>query len=193
MLYYAILLALFLLFLLAFHRCFLPHGRLPRFRVRYLRARLVLRLHPGRGHATLPGLWLPWGRFAAFRRSRRSRPSLPAWVRFCFPDQHSLLLGRAHLGHGLRVPIDEHLLVMALKDASRLVAWVGRLEAGNRNSGLYWAACRAIEAGQVQLLDELAVAAGRTGLSEQEISQTMSSARRGGQRQSQRQAECERT
>jgi hypothetical protein len=113
MLYYAILLALFLLFLLAFHWCFLPHGRLPRFRVRYLRARLVLRLHPGRGHATIPGLWLRWGRFAAFRRGRRSRPSLPAWVRFCFPDQHSLLIGRAHLGHGLRVPIDEHVLVMA--------------------------------------------------------------------------------
>jgi bifunctional DNA primase/polymerase-like protein len=80
-----------------------------------------------------------------------------------------------------------------LKDANRLVAWVGRLEQGNRNSGLYWAACRAIEAGQDQLLDELAVAAGRTGLSEREIAQTLSSARRSSPRQMQRQAECERT
>jgi type IV secretory pathway TraG/TraD family ATPase VirD4 len=113
MLHYAILLALFLLFMLAVRWCFVPHGRLPRFRVRYLRARLLLRLHPGRGHATIPGLWLRWGRFAAFRRSRRSRPSLPAWVRFCFPDQHSLLIGRAHYRHGLRIPVDEHVLVMA--------------------------------------------------------------------------------
>ena len=31
--------------------CFVPHSRVPRFRVRYLRARLHLKLHPGRGHA----------------------------------------------------------------------------------------------------------------------------------------------
>jgi hypothetical protein len=80
-----------------------------------------------------------------------------------------------------------------LKDANRLVAWVGRLEQGNRNSGLHWAACRAIEAGQDPLLDELAIAAGRTGLSEREIAQTLSSARRGSERHVQRQAECERT
>jgi hypothetical protein len=48
-----------------------------------------------------------------FRRSRRARWSLPAWQRLCFPDEHSLLLGRAHYGHGLRVPVDEHVIVMA--------------------------------------------------------------------------------
>ena len=58
--------------------CFLPHSQLPRFRVRYLRLRLRMRLHPGRGHATIAELWLRWGRLAAFRRSRRSRPSVPA-------------------------------------------------------------------------------------------------------------------
>ena len=53
--------------------CFLPHGRLPRFRVRYMRIRLRLRLHPGRGHASVFELWLRWGRLAAFRRSGRVR------------------------------------------------------------------------------------------------------------------------
>jgi hypothetical protein len=36
---------------------FLPDWRLPRNRVRHLRIRLRLRLHPGRGHATLIELW----------------------------------------------------------------------------------------------------------------------------------------
>ena len=93
--------------------CFLPHSRLSRFRVRYLRLRLRLRLHPGRGHATVGELWLRWGRFAAFRRSRRSRPSLPAWARMLIPDLHSVMLGRAQYGHGLRVGVEEHVLVMA--------------------------------------------------------------------------------
>ncbi len=66
--------------------CFLPHSRLPRFRVRYLRLRLHLRLHPGRGQATSFELWLRWGRLAAFRRSRRSRPSLPFGRRLACPD-----------------------------------------------------------------------------------------------------------
>ena len=48
---YAIFIAIGLLLLLAIQWCFLPHGRVPRFRVRYLRVRLWLRLHPGRGHA----------------------------------------------------------------------------------------------------------------------------------------------
>jgi type IV secretion system protein VirD4 len=93
--------------------CFLPHGRLPRFRVGYTRLRLFLRLHPGSGHATVAELWLRWGRLAAFRRSRRSRRSLSAMQRLLHPDQHSLLLGRAHYGHRLRIPVEEHALVMA--------------------------------------------------------------------------------
>ncbi|HVB41425.1 MAG TPA: TraM recognition domain-containing protein [Streptosporangiaceae bacterium] len=93
--------------------CVGPHSRLPRFRVRYLRLRLHLRLHPGRGHATAFELWLRWGRLAAFRRSRRARQSLSAWHRLTRPGQHSLVIGRAHYGHRLRVPVEEHVLVMA--------------------------------------------------------------------------------
>jgi hypothetical protein len=53
-----------LLVLAALRWCLGPHPRLPRFRVRYLRLRLHLRLHPGRGHATVFELWLRWGRMS---------------------------------------------------------------------------------------------------------------------------------
>ncbi len=61
---------------------------------------------------------------------------------------------------------------------SRLLRWVEQLEPGNRNCGLFWAACRAVEAGQLDLLDKLAVAAASTGLSSLEVSRTIASARR---------------
>jgi type IV secretion system protein VirD4 len=102
-----------LLVLAALRWCVGPHPRLPRFRVRYLRLRLHLRLHPGRGHATVFELWLRWGRLAAFRRSGRSRRSLSLWRRLSHPDEHSLVIGRAQYRHGLRVPVEEHLLLMA--------------------------------------------------------------------------------
>ena len=63
-------------------------------------------------------------------------------------------------------------------DAGRLAAWVGRLESGNRNCGLFWAACRAVEIGRLDILDELAAAAVRTGLPDREITRTIASARR---------------
>lgn len=52
----------------------LPYRRLPRHRVRQMRLRVRLRLHPGPGQATLPELWLRWGRIAAFRHSRPGPP-----------------------------------------------------------------------------------------------------------------------
>src|SRR6266536_3593003 len=108
-----IVLAVCLLVLAGFRWALLPHGRLPRFRVRYMRIRLRIRLHPGRGHATVGELWLRWGRLAAFRRSARSRWSLPSWQRMRHPGLHSVFLGRAQYRHGLHVPVDEHVLVMA--------------------------------------------------------------------------------
>ena len=91
--------------------CFAPSSHLPRYRIRHTRLRLRLRLHPGRGHATVFELWLRWGRLAAFRRSGRARPSLSVWRRTACPDEHSVLVGRGHYRHGLRVPVDEHAIV----------------------------------------------------------------------------------
>jgi bifunctional DNA primase/polymerase-like protein len=76
-------------------------------------------------------------------------------------------------------------------DLSHLAAWVERLQEGNRNAGLFWAACRAVEAGQPAVLDDLAAAAAATGLTDREIARTISSARRGSQRPFEHQAEPE--
>jgi type IV secretory pathway TraG/TraD family ATPase VirD4 len=110
---YAIVLAVLLLLAAAFKWAFWPARYLPGNRVRHLRLRLHLRLHPGKGFATIVGLWLRWGRLAALRRSRRIRRSLPLWHRALAPAEHSVFLGRAHWRHGLRVPLEEHVLVMA--------------------------------------------------------------------------------
>jgi type IV secretion system protein VirD4 len=91
-----------------------PYRRLPRHRVRHLRIRLRLRLHPGPGHATAAELWLRWGRFAAFRRSSRARPSLSFWRRALGPASgYSILVGRAHYRHGLHLPVEEHAVVQS--------------------------------------------------------------------------------
>ena len=67
---------------------FLPARHLPGNRVRHLRIRLHLRLHPGKGFAHVFSLWLRWGRLAALRRSSRIRPSLPLLYRFLDSRQH---------------------------------------------------------------------------------------------------------
>jgi type IV secretory pathway TraG/TraD family ATPase VirD4 len=92
----------------------IPYRRLPRHRVRYLRLRVRLRLHPGPGHATMPELWLRWGRLAAFRRSDRARPSLTFWRRAFGPaSAYSIVVGRAHYRHGLHLPVEEHAVVQS--------------------------------------------------------------------------------
>jgi type IV secretion system protein VirD4 len=91
---------------------FVPWRRLPRNRVRHLRLRVHLRLHPGAGQATVLELWLRWGRFAVFRRSGRARRSLTFLQRALGPvSEYSIRIGRAHYRHGLRMPLDEHAVV----------------------------------------------------------------------------------
>jgi len=86
---------------------------LPRHRARHLRMRLHLRRRPGRGFASGFELWLRWGRFAAFRQSRRARPSLSVWQRTRHPLEHSVLVGRAHHFRRVRLPVEEHALILA--------------------------------------------------------------------------------
>jgi len=65
-------------------------------------------------------------------------------------------------------------------DLSGLVSWMANLppDGHNRNDGLFWAACRAAEAGDDAVLAGLADAARTTGLAEREIRRTIASARR---------------
>ena len=106
---------------------FIPWRRLPRHRVRYLRLRLRLRLHPGAGHASVAELWLRWGRLAVLARSGRSRPSLSFWQRALGPAaEFSVLLGRAHYRHPLRLPLDEHVVVTSPPRGGK-TGWLARV------------------------------------------------------------------
>ena len=68
----------------------------------------------------------------------------------------------------------------ASPEPSRLAQWVSKLQEGERNSGLFWAACRLTEAGFAPAALEavLAPAAQTAGLPEHEITATISSASR---------------
>ncbi len=61
---------------------------------------------------------------------------------------------------------------------SQLARWVASQPEGNRNSGLYWAANRALDADPAADLSSLAAAARQVGLDELEITRTLDSARR---------------
>ncbi len=88
-----------------------PTGKVPHFRVMSIRIRLRLRLHPGHGFATAFALWAHWGRGASFWASKRTRPGTGRWRRMSRPSIHSVFMGRAHYRMGLRLPIQEHLVV----------------------------------------------------------------------------------
>ena len=62
-----------------------------------------------------------------------------------------------------------------------LARWVAAQPEGNRNAGLFWAANRVLEADPAADLSPLAAAARHAGLSDQEITRTLGSARRTGQ------------
>ena len=85
MIEYLVVLALVITTDVAGRWAFLPARYLPGHRARALRVRLRLRLHPGKGFATVFGLHLRWGRLAALRRSARIRPSVPWWQRALVP------------------------------------------------------------------------------------------------------------
>lgn len=67
-----------------------------------------------------------------------------------------------------------------LEGLDRLAAWVAVLPEGNRNGGLFWAACRAVEAGHTEAdtFRALEPAARTSGLNEREIAATILSAHR---------------
>jgi type IV secretion system protein VirD4 len=102
---------------------FLPHGRVARHRVRHQRVRLWLRLHPGRGHATAYEIGRRWSKRAAWKSARRA--FMASAVR-SMPDTYALLLGRAHLGRRVRIPLEEHAVVMAPPRSGKS-GWLARI------------------------------------------------------------------
>ena len=86
-----------------------------------------------------------------------------------------LLLPRAHPEPASSRPAGQG---HAEADRSRLAAWVAARSEGERNRGLFWAACRLVEAGAEieEIRTLLAPAAERAGLPAPEIASTISSA-----------------
>jgi Bifunctional DNA primase/polymerase, N-terminal len=62
------------------------------------------------------------------------------------------------------------------RDTSWLAGWVARLQPGNRNSGLWWAAWRAAQAGDHAAIAQIGQAGLTTGLGQREIDRTIASA-----------------
>ena len=83
-------------------------------RVRSIRFRLWLHLRPGPGFASLPELWLRWGRLAALSYGARSRPGLSLPVRLIRPTtEFAAQLGRVQYGRRLYAAFELHRLVLA--------------------------------------------------------------------------------
>jgi Bifunctional DNA primase/polymerase, N-terminal len=76
------------------------------------------------------------------------------------------------------------------RDLGALAVWVAAQPEGNRNSGLYWAANRALEADPAADLSPLAAAARQAGLGDPEITRTLNSAHRTSQPRTDHQAEA---
>ena len=69
---------------------------------------------------------------------------------------------------------------MAPADLTRLASWVSRLQEGERNHGVFWAACKMAEKDVPtgEALDALTAAGASAGLSEREVTTTVRSAYR---------------
>lgn len=83
-------------------------------RVRAIRFRLWFWLRPGPGFASLPEVWLRWGRLAALSYGARSRPGMSLGVRLTRRTTgFAALLGRAQYGRRLFAAFEVHRLVLA--------------------------------------------------------------------------------
>jgi len=92
-----------------------------------MRIRLRLRLHPGKGHATVFELWWRWGRLAMFRTSRRTRPSMTVIQRLLAPaPEYSIKAGRSCYRHALRLPLDEHAIIFSPPRGGK-TGWLARV------------------------------------------------------------------
>jgi hypothetical protein len=84
-------------------------------RVRRMRWRIMFRLHPGPGFATLAELVVRWSRLAALRHGRRARPSMPLRQRITAPTtQYAIRLGRAQYGRRVFARAEDQTVILSL-------------------------------------------------------------------------------
>jgi type IV secretion system protein VirD4 len=106
----------FLVFLFGvlFYRKVLGRRAQVRRRSRALRWRIRLRLRPGPGYASLFELWWHFGRLAALRHGRRSRPGLRWWHRLILPATfYAVRYGRAQYGRRVYGPEERQQLILS--------------------------------------------------------------------------------
>jgi len=121
-----VLVILLMLVLLFARWAWWPQRHLPGNRVRYMNLRSHLRLHPGRGFATVAELWWHWGKWSVLRKSRRMRPDLSWWQRLHHPNWHSVFIGRGHYRHALRIVAELHTLIMSPPRKGKTL-WLAKL------------------------------------------------------------------
>jgi len=121
-----VLVILLMLFLLFARWAWWPQRHLPGNRVRYMNLRSHLRLHPGRGFATVFELRWHWGKWSVLRKSSRMRPDLSWWKRLRHPSWHSVFIGRGHYRHALRIVAELHTLVISPPRKGKTL-WLAKL------------------------------------------------------------------
>jgi len=97
----------------------------------------------------------------SYRWEQHEIAVLPSWLRRLLRPPLTIRSSRNHASSG----------------GPALVGFVETLPDGNRNRGLFWAACRAVEGDNLALLDDLEAAGLRIGLSNAEVRSTIASAR----------------
>jgi type IV secretion system protein VirD4 len=150
-----LVLFLVLVFAVMFWKRVMSRSAQVRRRVRALRWRIRLRLRPGAGYASLPELWLRWGRLAALSHGRRIRPDMGFWCRFFSPaSDYAVRLGRAQYGRRVYARGEDQALVLAPQRvgksgllADRILSHRGPLLATTTRGDLYQitAASRALQ------------------------------------------------
>ena len=84
-------------------------------RIRRMRWRIKLYLHPGPGFASVPELVLRWGRLAALRHGRRARPGMKLRHRATSrTTRYAVRLGRAYYGRRVYARAEDQTIILSL-------------------------------------------------------------------------------
>jgi type IV secretion system protein VirD4 len=84
-------------------------------RVRRMRWRIMFRLRPGPGFATLAELTVRWSRLAAVRHGRRARPSMRLHHRITSrTTEYAIRLGRAQYGRRIFARAEDQTIILSL-------------------------------------------------------------------------------
>jgi type IV secretion system protein VirD4 len=114
-------------------------------RVRVMRWRVLFRLRPGKGFASLMELGLHWSRLAALHNGRRTRPSVGWAARMAGrPEAYGVRQGRAQYGKRVFARQEDQTLILATQRtgksgllADRIVDHPGAVVATSTRADLF--------------------------------------------------------